>query len=67
MDTIRKFALEVDSGRKKSPVSHRGIQPALAACRSEALPTELHPDPRGAVVGVTAIRKYTNGTPPTLA
>ena len=44
-DTVKGFALKVDSGReeKKNPLLHRGIEPASAACRSDALPTELHP------------------------
>ena len=41
-DTVRESALKVDSG-KKIPLPHRGIEPASAACRSDALPTELHP------------------------
>ena len=28
---------------KKNPLPHRGIEPASAACRSDALSTELHP------------------------
>ena len=28
---------------EKSPSPHLGIEPAAAACRSDALPTELHP------------------------
>ena len=35
--------------RKKYPSPHRGIEPALAVCRSDALPTELHPLPRTTV------------------
>ena len=27
---------------EKNPLLHRGIEPASAACRSDALPTELH-------------------------
>ena len=30
---------------EKNPLPHRGIEPALVACRSYALPTELHPHP----------------------
>ena len=41
-DTVRESALKIDSGRK-IPCPHRGIEPASAACRSDALPTELHP------------------------
>ena len=29
-----------------NPQPHRGIEPASAACRSDALPTELHPRPK---------------------
>ena len=43
-DTVRESALKVDSGRK-NPLPHRGIEPASAACRSDALPIELHPHP----------------------
>ena len=38
MDTVAEFALKVDS--------HRGIKPASAACRSDALSIELHPHPK---------------------
>ena len=30
---------------EKNPLPHQGIKPALAACQSDALPTELHPRP----------------------
>ena len=30
---------------KKNPLPHRVIEPVPAACRSDALPTELHPHP----------------------
>ena len=30
---------------EKNPFPHRGIEPASAACQSDALPTELHPRP----------------------
>ena len=33
---------------EKNHLPHRGIESALAACRSGALPTELHPRPAGA-------------------
>ena len=39
IDTIRGSALKVDCGRKK-PMLHWGIEPAWAACRSNAVPTE---------------------------
>ena len=42
-NTVRKSALEADSGRK-NPLSHRGLEPASVsslAFRSGALPTEL--------------------------
>ena len=44
-DTVRESALKVDSGEGGGifPSPHRGIEPASAACRSDALPTELHP------------------------
>ena len=45
-DTVRESALKVDSGEeKKNPSPHRGIEPTSAACRPDALPTELHPQP----------------------
>ena len=31
--------------KKQNLLTHRGIEPASAACRSDALPTELHPHP----------------------
>ena len=43
-DTVREFALKVDSGRvdwDKSALPHRGIESACAANRSDALPAEL--------------------------
>ena len=40
-DTVREFALKVDSGRKS--LATPGVEPELAACPSDALPTELHP------------------------
>ena len=43
-DTVRESALKVDSGRI-IPCLTGGIEPASAACRSGALPTELHPRP----------------------
>ena len=42
-DTVRESALKVDSRRKKKKnLPRRGIKPASAACRSDALPTGLH-------------------------
>ena len=41
-DTERESELKGESGRK-NPLQQRGIEPASAACRSDALPTELHP------------------------
>ena len=38
----RESALKVDSG-SKIPCRTGGIEPASAACRSDVLPTELHP------------------------
>ena len=32
---------------EKTPLPHRGTDPASAACRFDALPTELHPRPKG--------------------
>ena len=43
-DTVRESVLKVDTG-KKIPRHTRGIEPASAACRSDALPTELYPHP----------------------
>ena len=43
-DTVRESALKVDSGRK-IPRRTGGSKPASATCRSDALPTELHPHP----------------------
>ena len=42
---VRESALKADSGIKweEKNLSHRGIEPASAACWSDALPTELHP------------------------
>ena len=31
---------------EKNPLLHRGMEPVLAACRSNALPTELQPHPK---------------------
>ena len=39
-DTVRESAL-----KEKNPLPHRGIEPVLAACQTDALPTELHPHP----------------------
>ena len=38
---VRESALEADW--EKNPLPHRGIEPASASSRSDALPTELHP------------------------
>ena len=46
--------------RDKNPLPHRGIKPASAAGRSDALPTELHPHSKAlSLVGrhVTSIKK----------
>ena len=43
--TLRESALKVVFGTDKNPLPHRGIVNASAACRSDALPTELHPQP----------------------
>ena len=42
------YVLKVDSGRK-IPCRTRGLGPASAASRSDALPTELHPHPHPTV------------------
>ena len=42
-DTVRESALKVDW--EKNPLLQCGIEPASAACRSDALPTWLHPFP----------------------
>ena len=34
--------------REKNPSPHHGIEPVSTACRSDALPTELHPHPNKA-------------------
>ena len=41
MDTLRESALKADSGRN-IPCRTAGIEPASAACQSDAVPTELH-------------------------
>ena len=43
MDTETESALKVDW--EKNPLPHTGIKHVLAACRSDALPTELHRNP----------------------
>ena len=48
-DTVRESALKVDS--EKNLLPHQGIEPASAACRSDALPTELYPHPDYNVIG----------------
>ena len=40
---------------EKNPLQHWGIEPASAACRSDALPTELHPHPFSRDVNACAI------------
>ena len=42
-DTVIESALKVDSGKKTTPLPHREIEPVSAKCRSDALPTDLHP------------------------
>ena len=47
-DAVRESALRVDSGIKKklkikNPLRYRGIEPASATCRSDALQPELYP------------------------
>ena len=50
-DTVRESALKVDSGRK-IPFRTEEIEPASAACRSDVLPTELHPRPPPVLLSV---------------
>ena len=45
-DTVKESAVKVDDERK-SLARRRGIEPTSEACRSDALPTELHPHPAG--------------------
>ena len=42
---IRKRVCSESRLWEKNPLPHRGTESALAACRSDALPTELHPHP----------------------
>ena len=42
-DTMKGSALKVDW--EKNPLPHQAIEPASAACQSNTLPTELHPQP----------------------
>ena len=42
-NTVRESALKVDW--EKNLLPHRAIEPVSAVCRSDALPTELHPHP----------------------
>ena len=42
-DTVEESAPKVDW--QKNPLPHQGTEPASTACRSDALPTELHPHP----------------------
>ena len=44
-DCTRKRVCTESCLREKNPSPHRGIETASAACRSDALPTELHPQP----------------------
>ena len=45
-DTVSESAL---CGGEKKTLPHREIEPVSAACRSDALPTKLHPHPEGFV------------------
>ena len=45
---------------KKKNFPHRGIEPASAACRSDVLPTELHPCLYSVIVSVTFPLKMTS-------
>ena len=45
--------------KKKNPLPHRGIEPASAACRSDAPSTELQPQPYlGVVLHERRVIKY---------
>ena len=55
-DTERESALKVDSGQKQIPCRTGKMEAASAACRSDTLRTELHPQPRGLERGVTFYR-----------
>ena len=59
-NTVRESALKVDSGRK-NPLPHQGIKLASAACRSDALWTELHPRPPS--IGVCVAKVTVPRTP----
>ena len=41
-DTVRQRVCTKSWLWEKNPLPHRGIDPSSAACRSDALPTELH-------------------------
>ena len=46
--TKKESSLKVDSTekkKKKNRLPHRGIEPASSACRTDAVPIELHPHP----------------------
>ena len=45
---------------ERNPLPHWGIESVSAACRSDALPTELHPCPLVVVVGPTALMVIIN-------
>ena len=45
MGVYRESALKMEDSGRKNPLPHREIESASAACRSDALPTELHPHP----------------------
>ena len=63
-DTVREFSLEVDSGRK-IPCRTGESNLRQRCCRSDALPTELHPHPgvisRGVKSGSDTQRERTVG------
>ena len=50
-DTVRESALK--DNWEKNPLPHRGIEPASAACRYDALPTELPSQEMNGNVDVT--------------
>ena len=39
--TLSESALKVESGKKKNPLPHRGIEPVLATRRSDAQPSHI--------------------------
>ena len=56
----RKRVCSESSLREKSPLPHRGLEPTSAACRSNALPSELLPAPVKSYISVPAHRNVSN-------